>query len=209
MSFVPSSPPSSVLRRSVACLSLLAAAASLHGAVSLSAVFGSHMVLQRDQPIPVWGRATPGEAVTITLDADHVRVVAGQDGRWRTDLPARSSGGPLVLTVEGQNRLRFEDVLIGDVWLVSGQSNMALRVEQARDAKSEIAAANFPSIRLLNVGRAIAAEDQFTFKGAWAPCSPSTVAEFSAVGYFMGRQLHQNLGVPVGLIHSSCGGTAA
>ena len=177
--------------------------------ISLPAVFGAHMVLQRDQPIPVWGRADAGEKVTVELGSIRAETVTATDGSWRVDLPAQPAGGPCTLVVQGKNHLRFDDVLLGDVWLCSGQSNMTLRVDKARDARSEIAAAKFPAIRLFSVTRTVADSPQLTCKGEWTACSPESVGAFSAVGYFFGRKLHQDLGVPVGLIHSSWGGTTA
>ncbi len=196
---VPSSRRSRRIRPVVFALGLvsLAACPASRANVRLPAVFGDHMLLQRDQPIPVWGRAD--QAQTTTAD----------DGNWRVALPAHRAGGPHTLVVRGQNRIAFSDVLVGDVWLCSGQSNMTFRVNQADRAQEEITAANFPAIRLFTVKRAVAESPQFTCAGEWAACNSSTVDPFSAVAYFFGRTLHHDLGVPIGLIHSSWGGTKA
>jgi sialate O-acetylesterase len=168
------------------------------------------MVLQRDQPLRIWGRADVGEKVTVTLDEFSAAVEPSADGRWQVSLPARPANiVPLVLTVKGRNELRFTNVLIGDVWLCSGQSNMNFRLKQAAGGAEAIAGASFPGIRLFTVAREVAAAPQFDVKGRWEVCSPETVGGFSAVAFFFGRHLHESQGVPVGLIHSSWGGTAA
>ncbi len=198
------------LRVSVAS-ALLVVTSPLLADVSLPSFFGSGMVLQRDMPVAIWGKADPGETVTVTLTPDDTAATrANAEGRWSVRLPARAaSAEPLSLTVTGANTLRLDDILVGDVWLCSGQSNMALRVSTADNADAEIAAADFPRIRLFTVARAVADSPRDDVKGRWEACAPGTIRSFSAVGYFFGRQLHQNLNVPIGLIHSSWGGTAA
>lgn len=198
------------LARCAVLSGFLVSAVLLRGTVAVPAFFGSGMVLQREAPIQLWGKAAPGEKITVTLADASVEVAADQAGAWRVTLPARAGGDtPLSLRIRGTNELRFDNVLVGDVWLCSGQSNMNLRVANAANAKAEIAGAAFPRIRLFTVAREVADAPQSDLKGRWEACSPETVGTFSAVAYFFGRQLHRELGVPVGLIHSSWGGTAA
>ena len=186
------------------------ACAPLLADVSLNNMFGDHMVLQQGIRNKVWGKADPGENVTVTLGPQTRSAVAGADGVWELFLePVQEYGGPHTLTVKGKNELKFEDVLIGEVWVCAGQSNMQWSVNSSNDPDIEKAAANFPNIRLISVPQVGTQEPQWNFNGKWATCSPQTVGSFSAVGYFFGRQLHQTLGVPVGLINNAWGGSAA
>ena len=185
----------------------LFAAPTVRADVKLPTIFSEHLVLQSGVAVPVWGWAEPGEEVTVSV-ADHKATAkAGADGKWRVNLDALKPGGPLTLTAQGKNTLTIGDVLVGEVWLGSGQSNMALTVNRAKDFAQEQAAANFPQIRMFTVTSGAAATAQDDCKGTWEVCSPETVAKFSAALYFTGREIHQALGVPVGLIHSSVGGT--
>jgi len=178
--------------------------------VSLNNMFGDHMVLQQGIKNKVWGKADPGEAITVTLGGKTQSTTAGADGAWHVFLdPVQEYGGPHALTVKGKNTVTFNDVLIGEVWVCSGQSNMQWSVNQANDADLEKAAAKFPNIRFVSVPQVGTQEPQWNFNGKWGVCSPETAGEFSAVGYFFGRQLHQTLGVPVGLIDNAWGGSAA
>jgi sialate O-acetylesterase len=178
--------------------------------VSLNNMFGDHMVLQQGIKNKVWGKADPGEAVTVTLGSQTHSTTAGTDGTWHVLLdPVMEYGGPHTLTVKGKNTVTFNDVLIGEVWVCSGQSNMQWGVGAVNDADIERAAAKFPNIRLISVPQVGTQEPQWNFKGRWAACTPVTVNGFSAVGYFFGRQLHQTLGVPVGLINNAWSGSAA
>lgn len=176
--------------------------------IALPRVFGHHMVLQRDQAIPVWGWAAPGEDVTVRMD-DGPAVPAKADaaGAWRVALPALPAGGPHRLLVSGANTIAFEDVLVGEVWLCSGQSNMEWPVHNTAEAAGDIAAANFPQIRHLAIPKVTAGEPQRDVNASWTVCSPATAGGFTGVGYFFGLELHQRLNVPVGLINSSWGGT--
>lgn len=189
-------------------VALLAAALPAAADVSLPHIFGSHMVLQREQEVPVWGQAAPGEKVSVRLgNRPAAATTADANGRWRVDLPAMPAGGPFTLTVTGNNTVTCEDVLVGEVWLCSGQSNMEWVVANSLNPEQEIAAANFPQIRHIKVPRTAASIPANDFEGAWQVCSPETVGAFSACAYFMGRYLHQELGVPVGMINSSWSGT--
>ncbi len=177
--------------------------------VRLPAVFGDHMVLQREAPVPVWGWADAGEAVTVSVGGQKKTTTSGADGRWSVTLDPLKAGEPVELTVAGKTTRTFKDVLIGEVWIGSGQSNMAFTLDRAVDAAAEIAAAQFPKIRLFTVKRTTALEPQTDCEGSWSACSPETAKTFSAVAYFFGRELHRTLDLPVGLIHSSWGGTPA
>jgi sialate O-acetylesterase len=183
-------------------------AASARGDVSLPAIFGSHMVLQRDQKDRVWGKAAAGEEVTVAIGDQSKSTKAGDDGSWSVTLDPLPAGGPHTLTVKGKNTVTFDDVLVGEVWLCSGQSNMELPVAAAHDGDIEALAASLPKIRLISVPQRGTQEPQDDFRGRWEVCSPSTVKGFSAVGFFFGRQLHETLGVPVGLIDDAWGGSA-
>jgi len=192
-----------------ACLAPAAAQAD----VALNNMFGDHMVLQQGIRNKVWGKADPGENVTVTLAGGAPQThttTAGPDGSWHVLLDAvQQYGGPHTLTVKGKNTMTFSDVLIGEVWVCAGQSNMQWSVNQSNDPDLEKAAANHPTIRLISVPQVGTQDRQWNFNGSWQVCTPETVGEFSAVGYFFGRQLQQSLGVPVGLIDNAWGGSAA
>ena len=179
-----------------------------HADVKLPAIISSHMVLQADHPLPIWGWAEPGEEVTVSIAGQTQSTKADNDGRWSVKIARLKPGAePQTLTVKGKNTLTVDDVLVGEVWLASGQSNMAFTVHSALNAAQEEAAANFPHIRMFTVGGASQRTPQVDCKGVWKICAPDTVPKFSAVAYFFGRELHQKLGTPVGLINSSVGGT--
>jgi sialate O-acetylesterase len=182
----------------------------------LPSVFGSHMVLQRDQEVPIWGWDKPNQEVTVELVTEAVSdrkpivvsATADATGAWRVKLPATPTGTAYKVTVTGSKTVEMTDVLFGEVWICSGQSNMKWPVNAANDADLERMAAKFPNLRLITVPNVGTQEPQRNFKGQWARCSPETVGQFSAVGYFFGRQLHQTLDVPVGLINNAWGGSA-
>jgi len=176
--------------------------------VKLPNIFGDHMVLQREQKNRVWGKADPGEEVTVKIDGQSHATKAGGDGKWTVTLEPLSVGPARTLTVQGKNKIEFSDVLVGEVWVCSGQSNMQWSVNASNDPDLEKSAASFPNIRLVTVPHVGTQEPQWDFDGKWAVCSPDSVGGFSAVGYFFGRQLHQTLGVPVGLINNAWGGSA-
>lgn len=174
----------------------------------LHPLFADHAVVQRDRPLPLWGWAGPGAVVRVVLGSASASAVADGDGRWQVLLPPLPAGGPHRIEVEAEgNRCRAEDVLVGDVWLCSGQSNMAMAVAKCRDAAREIAAADHPRIRHLAVPRRAAGEPRSSFTAAWQVCSPETAAGFSAAAYFCARELERQLGIPIGLVHVSWGGS--
>ncbi len=193
----------------------------------VSNLFSDNMVLQRDLKIPVWGWAAPGQKVRVDLTGtqDNAKnkkpraialstsVRAGKDGKWTAYLKPLEAGGPYTLSVSGPPTATFKNVMIGDVWLCSGQSNMGFNVGSANNGAQEIADANFPEIRLFSVPNETDNEAREMLPAStgigWQVCSPQSVGGFSAVGYFFGRELHRELKVPIGLIHSSWGGTIA
>lgn len=191
------------------CLWLAGHSAALAD-VKLPAIFGDHMVLQQDLPVPVWGTAGPGEAVTVTLGAQSAKATAGADGKWSVKLAALSAGAPAgTMTVAGKNTVTFNDVLIGEVWVCSGQSNMQFALYGAHNAQTEVPKANDPQMRLFKVGTVTAHTPAPVVHGQWVLCAPETARNFSAVGYFFGKELRGKLNRPVGLIETDWGGTPA
>lgn len=179
--------------------------------VTLAKMFASHMVIQRETQAPVWGWADPGERVAVAASwGERAETVADAAGAWRVLLPTPAAGGPFTITVSGTNTIELTDVLAGEVWLCSGQSNMQWIIRNSANPEEEIANANHPGIRLFTVHNATSPEPlkEISRATSWAPCSPENAGGFSATAYFFGRKLHQELGVPVGLVHSSWGGTA-
>ena len=179
--------------------------------VKLSKALGDHMVLQQGRPASIWGTAEPGEKVVVEMNASRAETAADSSGKWKVQLELPAVGGPYEIHIVGKNTLKLTDVLVGEVWVCSGQSNMQWPVTQALEPEKEIAEANHPQLRLFTVGLVPAKEpcDELPSpnQGGWQVCSPATVPGFSAVAYFFGRKLQQELGVPVGLINSSWGGT--
>ncbi len=190
-------------------LCLLAATPLLTADVELPAVIGDNMVVQRHQRVPIWGTADAGEKVTVTFAGQQVTTTARSDGHWIVHLTALAAGGPYEMTVAGKNTVRLQNVLVGEVWACSGQSNMQWSVQASNNAQEEIAAADHPQMRLLTVPRVPASEPASDIEAQWVVCSPQTVPGFSAVAYFFGREMQKELGVPVGLINTSWGGTPA
>jgi hypothetical protein len=190
-----------------AALTLGFAAFSSLADVKMPAIFSDHMVLQAKAQLPVWGWADPGEKVTVTVGNRRASTVAGADGKWSVKLGSLKTGETLSMTVSGKNTVTIHDVLVGEVWLGSGQSNMEFSVRSANNAEAEAKAAHFPAIRMFTVKKNPSPQPLSDCEGSWAVCTPENVPRFSAALYFFGRELHQQLGVPVGLIHSSWGGT--
>lgn len=196
-----------MMKRSVglACLSLISA---VNADVVLPNIFSDHMILQRNQENPVWGKADPSEKVVVTLAGQQHKTVADAQGNWRVLLsPLTVADGPCNLKVKGKNTVSFEDVLIGEVWMCAGQSNMGFAINNANDSDLEIATADYPNIRLLAVPHVGTQEPQFNIDATWKVCSPESVNGFSAPGYLFGRRLHNALKVPVGLIYNAWGGS--
>ena len=165
------------------------------------------MVLQQDAAAPIWGWAAPDEKVTVKIGEQQLSTTAGADGKWLVKTEPLKAGGPLEMTVAGKNTLTIKDVLVGEVWLCSGQSNMGMTVAGVKDVAKEVAEAKHPQIRMFSVRQTAVDAPQETVQGSWVVCDPKTVAGFSAAAYFFGRDLHEAIKVPVGLINSSWGGT--
>lgn len=181
---------------------------TLMGNVKLPRIIGSNMVLQRDAPVTIWGWADAREKVNIVFEGNTLSSRADRDGNWKIVFPSMKAGGPFTMVIKGKNTIRLENILIGEVWICSGQSNMEMIVANSDNAREEIATANYPEIRLFDVPNRIAFKPESDISGGeWLICSPETVADFSAVGYFFGRNLIQDLNVPVGLISTNWGGT--
>lgn len=178
-------------------------------------LFADHAVLQQGVALPIWGKAAPGEAVTVEIAGQTAKTTAGADGQWRVNLQPMPAGGPFTFTLSGKNKIVLADVLVGEVWVASGQSNMERRlgpqpgVPPITDWEKEVAAADLPRIRHFGVAQTKSFTPLSTVAGQWTVCSPDTVKDFSAVGTFFARDLHQARHVPIGIIHASWGGTPA
>ncbi len=184
-------------------------ASCLCAEVKLPALISDHMVLQQNQPARVWGTADPGETITVALPGQQYHVKAGASGKWHADLMPLKAGKPFDMTISGTNRIVVKDVLAGEVWVGSGQSNMTFGMGTVANSEREIAEASYPLIRLFTVAREVADSPRDDVKGSWQLCTPESVKTFSAVAYFFGREIQKTQRVPVGLIHSSWGGTPA
>ena len=171
-------------------------------------LFSEGVVLQRDQVIPIWGTARNGEKVTVELGDQKVTTTAAH-GIWRVDLKPISTGGPFTLTLTGDNTVTVNNVLVGEVWICSGQSNMEWPFTDTANAVEEGPKANYPKIRMFTVAQKTSFQPLPEAPGTWVECSPEKVGGFSAVGYFFARDLYQKLGIPIGMIHTSWGGTPA
>lgn len=194
--------------RNLLAMLTLAVLPGLRADVTLAAPFREGAVLQRGKPVPVWGRAAAGESVRVEFAGQSLGTRADADGRWRVDLapmPAIATPGQLVVT--GANVVTIGNILVGEVWLCSGQSNMNMPLRQAQDAEREIAAADHPLIRHFIVKSQVADSPVEMAEGEWQVCAPGTAGDFTAAGYFFGRELHRRLGVPIGLMKATLGGS--
>tara|TARA_Y100001934_G_scaffold27923_1_gene30373 strand:- start:853 stop:2322 length:1470 start_codon:yes stop_codon:yes gene_type:complete len=199
----------SSLLRFLASLASLTLSATLAADVKLPPVIGKDMVLQRDLPVPIWGWAEAGEEVSVSFAGQTKETKAGADGKWMIKLDKLKANAKATnLTIKGKNEITLENILVGEVWICSGQSNMEWSIRASMNAQEEIAASDHPHIRLFNVpGHTTHPKPQEQGKGNWVVCGPKTSSGFSAVGYYFGRRLHKELKVPVGLIGSNWGGT--
>ena len=185
-----------------AVLSLLTTNA-VQADVKLPAVFSDHMVLQQQQKIRIWGWADKGESVTVTIGNNKETSKTNDAGRWQVELPPMAaSKTPTNITLKGNNTVEITDVLVGEVWLCSGQSNMEWPVAACTKAQEDIAAAKYPMIRHIKVPLVPSTVPLENFQSSWQVCSPETAGGFTACGYFMARKIHQELDVPVGLVNS-------
>ena len=197
-------------KRFIAIFAVVAACMG-SGAVTLPHIFGDNMVLQRGQRVPVWGKGTPGEEVSVSFAGQEAKTRVGDDGKWRVDLkPLETRAEGAKFTVKGDNEVVYTNVVVGEVWFCSGQSNMEFTMSSRRkikDWEKEVAAANWPLIRHFNVPHMVSDTPLDDVNAAWVDTTPKTIPPQSAVAFFFGETLHKELGVPVGLINSSWGGT--
>jgi sialate O-acetylesterase len=179
--------------------------------ITLNPLFTNHMVLQRNRPIKIYGTSNPRQLIKVTLGENSVKTVSNLTGTWSAELPALKAGGPYSLTVQGKENIVLTDILIGDVWVCSGQSNMEWPVKRVSNAVNEIKVATYPKLRLFTAVRNTSPQplEQLAKSSGWQLCTPDTVPNFSAAAYFFGRKLQQKLNIPIGLLHSSWGGTPA
>ncbi len=179
-----------------------------HAQVRLPVIFGDHMVIQRSRQVPVWGWSSPHEKVVVTINRQTRETSADRNGKWRLMLDPEPAGGPYELSIQGKNLLVIHDVLVGEVWICSGQSNMEFEVKSVHEAESEISTANYPEIRHIKIPLTVSNIPREDISPAkWNVCSPKTAGDFTAVGYFFARELSRHLHVPVGLINTTWGGT--
>jgi len=182
--------------------------ACLHADVKLPNIIGSHMIIQREKPVRIWGWADPGEKVMVRFGQDSETDTADENGKWMVELQEqKASNEPQKMVIQGNNEIVLKNILVGEVWLCSGQSNMQWRMNQTQHGKEEIPKAKYPNIRLFQIGREVAPVPQDNVPAAWKACTPKTVRKFSAVGYHFGQNLHDKLGIPIGLVQSAWGGT--
>lgn len=204
-----------IIKKLIAAIFLLSFVIDLVWAeVRLPKVFGDNMVLQQGKNITLRGWADPGEQIKGSLGSQHAETVTDASGTWNITFDSLDAGGPFELVLTGKNTISVKNILVGEVWVCSGQSNMEMPVGNVEkwysgvlNYESEIAAANYPQIRLFKEGRIVADMPQDDCKGSWTPCNPDSIVNFSAVAYFFGRKLYQELGVPIGIIDASNGGT--
>jgi len=175
--------------------------------IRLPSVIGKNMVIQRNMPVSLWGWADPGEKVAVTIETQHQSAQAGSDGTWHVTLSPMPAGGPYEFTITGANSITFSNIMVGDVWICSGQSNMEMRVRHVTNSDNEVADALHQNLRLFQITNDLSPEPRTDCEGRWEVCRPSTVGDFSAAGYFFGRKIMSEVDVPVGLINASWGGT--
>ncbi|MCK4998539.1 MAG: hypothetical protein KAS23_03355, partial [Anaerohalosphaera sp.] len=192
------------------CLMTISAS-TLIADVTLPSIIADNMVLQQKTTAPLWGFASPDEKVTVTTSWQKrpTSTTADKDGNWKVRIKTPKASGPHTITIKASNTITLNNVMTGEVWLCSGQSNMQWTMAKTDNAQDEIASAKHPNIRLFQVQRASAQEPINNCAGSWDQCTPETVKNFSAVAYLFGRNLFKELNIPIGLIHSSWGGTPA
>jgi len=195
-----------VKRILICCIIALAQSVSW-AEVSLPRVFSDNMVLQRGMPIPVWGRADPGDKVVIRLTKHQCEGVADAEGKWHIILPAMKEGGPHEMKVSGKNTVSIKNILIGEVWVCSGQSNMAMRLCESSNKKTAVPDGGYPEIRLFKVRKKASAVPESDVEGFWKVCDGRAAMRFSAVGFYFGREIYEQIKVPVGLIQAAVGAT--
>ena len=185
----------------------LSVSTPLHADIRLPALIGHHMVIQRNAPYPVWGWADPGEKVIVTFNGKKASATAGADSIWKATLTPMSAGGPYTMTIRGKNIITLYNILVGDVWICSGQSNMVWPVKYSANPEREIWNGTHPTIRLFMVKKAGYPDPIPDCQGPWQECTPHTVGDFSGVAYYFARALTDSLHIPIGLVQAAWGGT--
>jgi len=181
---------------------------TINAIVKIPSIFSDNMVLQRDQTVNIWGWADRNEVVLVVFNGQNIKTKADKAGCWKVQLSPMTFGGPFTLKIQGKhNVVTKENILVGDVWLCSGQSNMEFQVMKANNSKNEIDSANYPQIRTFNVTQEMSFAPKNDFQGKWEVCSPASVGNFSAVAFFFARKVFQETSIPIGIINSSWGGT--
>lgn len=194
----------------IVALTLALTSLSARAELTLPAYYSDHMVLQREVKLPIWGQAKAGDEVTVRIDDQAVKATAEADGGFVAELAPLKAGGPHTLTIEsGADKKAFSDVIVGDVWVCSGQSNMAWPLSLTQDGQAELRNAEHPQIRLLTIAPTVVPQDAMTLKTQWVPCNGETAKNFSAVGYYFACELQKAIKVPIGLVSTSYGGTPA
>jgi sialate O-acetylesterase len=198
-------------KRQIIFFALILIATALQAQVRLANVFGDDMVLQQKSQTPVWGWASPGEEITIKGSWDNAEAKTKADftGQWKTTVTTPTAGGPYTIVVKSGKEIILNNIMIGEVWICSGQSNMQWSMSATTDGATEIPNANYPNIRLFQVDRSSSEFPQIRGEGRWQVCSPETVKTFSAVGYFFSKKLNTDLNIPIGIMNISWGGTPA
>lgn len=191
----------------VAAVSVVGQTVPLAADVKLPPLFADRMVVQAECPCPIWGWAAAGERITVTAGEKTAVATADAAGRWRVELPPMRPGGPYEINVRGQNELVLHDVLAGEVWLASGQSNMAWRLRQLPGVDELVAGTDLPQVRAFNVPTTGADEAQESCDGTWIACTGPATADFSAAAFYFAKKLHGELGVPVGILTAAVGGS--
>jgi len=186
---------------------LAAVQVQTRAAVRLPHILGDNMVLQRGVPLPVWGWADPGEQITVCFADHEAGTKADAEGKWKVTLPAAKSGGPYEMTISGKNTLKLTNILVGEVWICSGQSNMAWSVGGSRNGKTAIPAEGYPQMRLFKIPKTACGTPMPDVEASWQPCIGRDARKFSAVGFYFGREIQVKLEVPVGLIQAAWGST--